>query len=559
MRKNLSLLILIFSGIIFLSSVTMGAGGPQIISGIEIEGNQVISDMEILSLIKTQPGDLLDEEMLKADLQRIFDLGYFQDVSVSFQVYQGGLKAVFELVEYPVINDIIIEGNHSFSDEELLSLLGVQKGEILNHNQLLKGKEEIELLYQENGYILAAFTDLNITEEGIITIELNEGYINEIIIEGNEKTKDFVILREMEFSEGDVLKIDTLQNSFQKLARLNLFYVNPRLERVSIEENSADIIIELEEIKTGNFGAGVTYSTVDGWYGFLNISERNFLGRGQTIGFDWQFGGVNNYSIHFQEPWLMGTPTSFGISLYDRTYERKDKKNNVEREYTEKRRGGSISLGREIIDGWDGLIRFRKEDGERIYDKPEYSADNEKTDIRSLSLQLSRDTTNHPFNPTSGAMDIFTIEYAGQMLGGTASFTKYNLDMRRFYPGFKAGHAWGLRLKAGTSDGDLPELEKFKVGGSDTIRGYDNGSFKGEDMILFNIEYRFPITENFTGVIFTDAGNAWDEGDTIDLGELNYSIGAGIRLNTPIGQIRLDYGFNADGEGQPHFSIGHAF
>ena len=539
----------------------MAAGGAQIISGIEIEGNQNISDLEIISLIETQPGDLLDEEKLKADLQRIFDLGYFQDTSISFQVYQGGLKAIFEIVEYPVINDITIEGNNSYSDEELLSLLGVKKGEVLNHNQLLKGRREIELLYQNNGYILAGFTDLDISDEGILIMELNEGYINEIIIKGNEKTKDFVILRELQFSEGDVLKMDTLQNSFQKLARLNLFHLNPRLERVIDEENSANIIIEVEELKTGNFGAGVTYSTDPdiGWYGFLDISERNFLGNGQTIGFDWKFGGVTNYSIHFQEPWLLGTSTSFGITLYDRTYKRTDKKNDVERDYTENRRGGSISLGRKVVDDWNGLIRFRLEDGEKKFKEEEYSAENEETDVRSLSLQLSRDTTNHPFNPTRGAVDVFSIEYAGQILGGTDSFTKYNLDMRRFYPGFKAGHAWGLRLKAGTSDGDLPNLEKFRVGGSDTIRGYDNGSFKGTDMLLLNVEYRFPITDDFTAVVFTDAGNAWDEGDTIELSELNYSLGAGLRLNTPIGQIRLDYGINADGEGQPHFSIGHAF
>src|SRR5690554_5201913 len=185
-------------GIIFLSSITMAAGGAQIISGIEIEGNQNISDLEIISLIETQPGDLLDEEKLKADLQRIFDLGYFQDTSISFQVYQGGLKAIFEIVEYPVINDITIEGNNSYSDEELLSLLGVKKGEVLNHNQLLKGRREIELLYQNNGYILAGFTDLDISDEGILIMELNEGYINEIIIKGNEKTKDFVILRELQ-------------------------------------------------------------------------------------------------------------------------------------------------------------------------------------------------------------------------------------------------------------------------------------------------------------------------------------------------------------------------
>ncbi|MGB4176875.1 MAG: BamA/TamA family outer membrane protein, partial [Halanaerobiales bacterium] len=500
--------------ILLINSVVLANEGFHIITALELEGNQRVSTEEILTLLETEIGKPLDEEVIKADLQRIYDLGYFQDASVSFEVYLGGLKAIFELVEYPVIKDILIEGVESFSEEEILSLLGVQKGEVLNHNTLLQGRREIEQAYQEAGYILAMLTDLHISDDGILTVRFNEGYINDIILKGNEKTKDFVILRQLEFKPGDVLNMNVLQNSFQNLVRLNLFAeFNPQLERVSILENTANIIIEVAEAKTGLLSVGVTYSTKDGWLGYIDIQERNLLGNGQTLGFQWQFGGVTNYSINFYEPWLLGTRTSFGIGLYDRTSTGKLE----DREYSLNRRGGNLLLGHNLINEWDGQITFKAEDTER-----EWLADKEieKKALRSLTFQVDRDTTNHPFNPTGGAIDIFSIEYAGNFLGGTENFVKYNMDMRRFYPGFKSNHAWALRLKAGKGEGELPQLEKNTLGGSQSLRGYEYGAFYGDSLLLLNLEYRLPIADNFTAVVFADAGNVWEKEESIDLGDL---------------------------------------
>src|SRR5690554_668999 len=353
------------------------------------------------------------------------------------------------------------------------------------------------------------FTDLNISEEGILKVKFNEGYINDIIIKGNEKTRDFVILRELEFTPGDVLNMNILQNSFQNLVRLNLFAeVNPYLERVSIWENTANIIIEVVEGKTGLLGAGVTYSTKDGWLGFVDIQERNLLGNGQTLGFQWQFGGITNYSLNFYEPWLLGTRTSFGIGIYDRT----SKGINVDKVH---RRGGNILLGHNLINEWDGMIKYSVENYKEFNDSDVSLADYESV-LRSLTLQVDRDTTNHPFNPTGGAIDIFSVEYAGNFLGGTEDFVKYNLDMRRFYPGFKSNQAWGIRLKVGKGEGNL-EKRQYHLGGSESLRGYKSLEFSGDSLLLLNLEYRLPIADNFTAVVFADAGNVWDKGESISL------------------------------------------
>ncbi|MDI3547064.1 MAG: outer membrane protein insertion porin family [Halanaerobiales bacterium] len=550
--------------LLLLSWSNVLAEDSQVITGISLEGNNIISDQEILSVIKTKAGDILDEKQLKADMEAIYDLGYFQDVKVSFEVYQGGLKAIFELVEYPVVKEIVFKGNQAYEQATLFKMTEVEAGKILNHQKLVNTRKKIEQKYHDDGYILARFTDINISPEGVLTFEINEGYLNKIILKGNEKTKDFVILRELNLKEDQVLNIKEIQKGIQKLVRLNFFEnIEPELERVDNESNKVDLVIKVTEAKTGNLGAGVTWSSKDGWLGFVNVKERNLLGNGQSLGFSWEFGGVTNYSLNFHEPWLSGTPTSFGISLYDKTADGSDA---LKGEYEEHRQGGSISLGHKVIKEWYGKVRFKLENSEIDWknntyteDGKEYKLIDESNSVRSLTLQVSRDTTNHPFNPTEGVIDIFSIEYAGQVLGGDANFTKYNADLRRYYPGFKPNHAWALRLNTGIGDGDMPELEKYRLGGSETLRGYDHGTFSGNDMLLLSAEYRFPIAENFTGVIFADGGNTWDSLDDIDFSEIHYSLGAGLRMNTPIGMIRLDYGFNEDGDGQPHFSIGQTF
>jgi outer membrane protein insertion porin family len=142
-------------------------------------------------------------------------------------------------------------------------------------------------------------------------------------------------------------------------------------------------------------------------------------------------------------------------------------------------------------------------------------------------------------------------------------FTKFNLDSRRYFPGFK-NHALAVRMKLGLSDPREPLAgEEYDLGGSDSLRGYQQSDFDDEipnnDLLLFNIEYRIPFNDSFTGVIFTDAGNVWDDSDKISLSDLYVGYGLGVRMNTPVGQLRLDYGWDEDNEGRLHFSIGNTF
>src|SRR6056297_773699 len=203
----------------------------EVINAISIQGNDHISNGEITSVIETKIGDSLNRDLLKKDLKTIYDLGYFQDVKISFKNYQGGLELIFEVIENPVLKEIEITGNEIITDSTIIEWLDIKTGKLLNVVKLNESLKRVQENYQDQGYILAKFDDVNISPDGILKLSLNPGYINKIVLSGNEKTKDFVILREMEIKEGQVVNINDIKSTYRNIYRLNYFEdVQPELK-----------------------------------------------------------------------------------------------------------------------------------------------------------------------------------------------------------------------------------------------------------------------------------------------------------------------------------------
>lgn len=549
------------------------------VTKITVTGNNYLSDFEILNEVTTEVGDQTDQEILRSDMQSIYEMGYFSDINIVFENYQGGLHVIFEVVENPVLKKIEISGNELiYSREKILEILDLKLDKVLNVKKMNKNLKTLWEKMQDDGYILARFKDVNVSDQGTLKIEISPGYLAGIEIIGNTKTDDDVILREMPITAGEVINVNKIQKGFQNLSRLRYFEnLNPELQRVNTEENLANLAINLEEGKTGNLQFGGGYSSSDGWIGFVDVSEKNLFGNGQNIGVRWQFGDTTTYSLNFYEPYLWDTKYSFGFSIYDRETERSTAD---DLDYVKASKGGSISLGHPLPKDWRTSLRYRLEDTEEYWDQAgSYTDKNGKkvsfnegdvfsdNDLRSLTLSFNRDTSNNIFHPTAGSINNFSFEHAGSFLGGNMDFSKFTWDSRRYFHGFK-DHAWALRMKLGLSDprtdsGGL-EGEDFDLGGSDSLRGYDRSDFDFNDrdnnnLLLFNLEYRLPFNESFTGVLFTDAGNVWQDTDQITVDELKLGYGLGMRMNTPVGQLRLDYGWDEDSEGQLHFSIGNTF
>lgn len=230
----------------------------------------------------------------------------------------------------------------------------------------------------------------------------------------------------------------------------------------------------------------------------------------------------------------MGSELAFGLDIYD-----EERGNRV--------RGIDTRFDHPVTENWDAGLTLK------------YNRDlDERISTRSVTMRGSRDTRDHPLFPTDGGLNRVSVETAGYVLGGDRDFLKFRSDNRRYYEGYLDDHAVAFRGELGMSNTSLPFHEKFSLGGPDTLRGHSRR--RGDNMALMNMEYRFQIIDNVQGAGFFDYGKVWEHEDDLPfLFDLDRGVGAGVRLNTPIGQVRIDYGFDENWSGTPHLSFGQTF
>ncbi len=568
-KRNLTLVLLI----LLLGGVAQANVGPNTVTDIQIEGNEFIPTQDIMDVIEIEIGDEVDGSILRNNMEKIYEMGWFYDIYVDYEPYEGGLRLVFQVMENFEIKGIEFDGITVYTEEEIKEALELEIGYVLNTRKLNDDLRRLEERYQDDGYILARITDVQLSEEEqVLYVTIKEGYLNEVKIEGNEKTRDYVIEREFAIEEGAVFNAYKAQQTLQNIYNLGFFSedISSSLEPVNQEENIFDLVISVQEVDTGNIGAGGGYNTRDGFYGFVDIQERNLLGRGQEVGVRAEIGRNRTYELYFTEPSLLGSPYSISLSLRRRverdSLERMIDDELVEFDSREVRQGGSITLGHQYTDNLRFSTRARIDHSRTTYEDDILPAST--TQLRALSFTVRRDMTDVPFatrvSPSTGGIDIGTIEKVGYLWGGDFDFFKYTLEFRRFYPGFRDDHTWALRYKGSWMSGpnldEIPRNEKLLVGGPETVRGYPFGTFEGSRMLLFNAEYRFPIYGILEGAGFFDLGRSWNEGEYPRISEFGLGIGAGVRLDTPLGKLRLDLGYRPDaGQFRPHFSIGQTF
>ncbi len=581
MRKNKlsKILLLGFLTILFiLSSLSLVLANNQgKITAIVVQGNENISKDLIISQIASNLGDVFSKENMEKDMKAVYDLGYFKDVGIKLESFRDGYKVVFVVVENLPIKEISIEGNTIVSEEEMREVMVLQEGQIFCQKILKNDIDRISQLYKDRGYLLINIKDVNFDEEGKLWINISEGHLEKIVIEGNDKTKEKVITREISIEPGDLFNFETARKSLQNIYNLGYFEdVSMKLEPGS-EEDTIVLVIKVIEKNTGKFGIGAGYNSEEGLMGFTSYEENNLFGGGQKIQAKVELGGRTTYKFSFLEPWLGDTPTSFGFEVYDTTKHKEDKEEEVIlAEYDEERLGGRLIFGRKISDSVKLGLEFKSERVTHDLISGTLPEDTDEGLTNSLVPTFSYDTRDNVFEPTSGWYHSFSLEKAGGFLGGDYDFTKYNLTLRTYISTKFIGDVvdigsvkkitdnlskgvLALRAMGGMADTDLPSFAAYQVGGMNTVRGYDFGEFSGDKSLVFNVEYRFPLAENFQAVLFADWGQAWDYQESIDFEDLKFGRGVGIRFDTPLGPIRLDYGINEEGEGKTYFSIGHTF
>jgi len=453
-----------------------------------------------------------------------------------------------------------IKGDLIAPKTELLKLIPIYPGEIFNREKVRQTISNLTDRYADQGY---AFVDVNPQliphdQQALVdlTFDIRQGskvYFERINIQGNTKTRDKVIRRELRTVEGELYSLTALKKSRDNLNYLGYF----KEVDVSTKKGSADdkmvLNVRVEEGPTGSISMGVGYSSIDKLVALISLSQNNLFGRGQRLVLSGQIGSVSSfYNLSFTEPRLFDTEVLVGGDLYN-TFRDYD-------DYSIRRTGGVVRFGFPLLEEVRLYTQYQYEvvDTYNVLDTASDVILSQKgiSTTSAIYLGLRRDTRDHRYDPTKGSDSGISVTYAGRFLGGENDFTKYQASSTWFVTPF-----WDLTFSArgriGYIEGDpIPLYERFRLGGIYTIRGFKaysigpkapNGEVIGGDKeLLFNFEMIFPLAKEIKlkGVMFFDAGNAWDVGEPYRLDDLRTSVGVGLRWISPMGPLRLEWGYN---------------
>jgi len=573
---------------------------------VEVQGNQKISTDAILQVVATKPGEEFSREQLQRDVTEIHRMGWFRaEPATRVEETPEGVKVTFIVVEWPVIQRIEITGNTLIPTPALRAVLQTKEGSLLNTPLLEKDIAALEKLYTEKGYVGRVAGDavgIDFEKTGVLKIPIVEAIVEDLKIEGNKKTKTYVIRRELSMKQGEPFSENSLRKDYTRLDRLGIFETIDERTEAGTEFGKVVPHWTVKERRTGQVSLGIGYSAREGVVGRAELSETNFRGRGEGVNFLWETGGVNgrnSFQLGFFKPWLDNRRTSMSIDLYNKLIYRFQQSfgsdvTGQSNRYDERRRGGTITFTRPLSEPFRLALTGRFDD---VRTSTVTTALNsfpvQDGTVSTGTIRGTLDNRDFAANPTGGSLHTAWLEAGVSNLRksniiddplGTSPIAKLATDLRRYIA--LKGHkgktqversrekipVLALRLMAGTSGGQLPFYEQFFLGGADSLRGYLEDRFWGRNMFLGSAEYRRPLAQALTGVLFADVGDAWASQSSFQFADPalrtryrqhekispHAAAGLGLRVTTPIGPIRLDYAYGSEG-GRLHFSIGHSF
>ncbi len=510
------------------------------------------------------------------------------------------------------IGNISWNGNtKDFAKTEILEkTFRIKKGDLYNAKLIqerlnfAQDNSDISSIYLDRGYLsFKASLDEVIsspdTVDLAISIREGEPYeINTVTIQGNTKTKDHVIRRELHTAPGDMFSRKNVVRSIREISMLNYFdqtKIEPDIEP-NPGNNTVNLSYNVTEKQSDTFNASIGYSS-SGLIGSLGVTFNNFAlgdlfnrsayhpvpsGDGQKLGFQWSFGSnsYRNLSLSFTEPWAFGGPTALGATVFKTHLSYDYTNDSVDNPTTIDQYGATMSIGRRLTwpdnyctIGWK--LKYRHTNGGLLayYENPSDAPD--EADEFSISQTIRRNSIDNPIYPRRGSNNWLTAQLAGGPLPGNVDFYKFTAGSTWYFPITRK-----LVLNLSTQHGYLstfkdtdyiPYTEYFYMGGNGMstlptipLRGYDDRSlgtlldssssstlYAGKIYSKFTTELRYPITMSQSvsiyGLAFAEAGGLWQDASSVNYGDLKKSAGLGLRLYLPIiGQIGFDYGYGFD-------------
>lgn len=583
---------------------------------VRLLGNEGIADEDIKAVLRTEEGKLTSlvgksgnfkPETLDTDTQTIQYLyltrGYIQakvdDPLVSLSADMKYITITLRIHEGPqfVVGKVAVEGDSVEPADKLVPTLALKPGQIFNYALVQQDGAKLRDAQKNAGYAHATVENRPNpdTEKKILdwTYYVQKGkrcFFGQIGLAGGTSTRDKVIRRELTFVEGELYSEEKIQQSQRMVQRLGYFdKVEIKTKPTAIPQ-VLDVVIELKERTTGSFQVGMGFSSVDNFIGTVQIAKDNFLGRGQRMSVQGQLSSIRTiFQASFWEPAFLDSNVTFSTDLYrfDQLYT----------DFSRTATGGSISWGYRLTPlvhadlGYTGEIVTSKIGGlSGRTDVPIASLFTAGL-TSALKMTLSYDSRDDRMFPTTGWFASTTAEWASDFLGSDNLYTRLSMRVRRFIPLPLEG-VLRFNLVGGTivapKGRPVPLFERYFVGGIFNIRGFSRNSLgpqisipansdPGSTMSGFNIggikqlylnnEIEVPIVKaplNLRGLLFFDIGNAFGEGEPVDLAKMRMSVGWGIRWFSPVGPLRFEWGVPIAPKGteQPlvfEFTIGNSF
>ena len=561
------------------------------IRSITFEGNEAFSTKELVKMMTTTERTLLgfimdtgilQTQQLKQDIQKL-NAFYFNNGFINSQIGEPVItydakgiyiKIIVKEGKRFKIGKAEISGDYLEKPRNDLSAqLKTKTGNNYDREAILKDIEMITMAANDEGYAHADVNPKIVTHEKEqlvdVDFQLAKGelvHIARISISGNTITRDKVIRRQLSIVEGDLYSSSKLKNSYAGLNQLRYFEeVDFQTEKAP--DNKMDINIRVKEKNTGMFMVGAGYSAVDQAVIMAQVVQQNFLGYGQTLSLKASLGSTtNNYELSFTEPWLFDLPLWCKADIWKYTKEYDS--------YTLDTQGGGVTLGYPIWNRITGYVGYKLsmddiQDVESTASSYIRAQEGKRT-TSSMTFTLAYDTTNDNMFPSKGIKASASVQHAGTPLGGNTNFTKYSGVLAGYYPlfwdiVFGAKGRIGYLQNNDDRDEDLPIYERYVLGGINSLRGLryvgptnpgTSDVIGGTTMLSFSLELVFPLIKDagMKGVLFYDAGNTWNGGYYVD--DLRMTCGAGIRWYSPIGPLRLEYGYVLDRKGLDDESTG---
>ena len=587
-------------------TITEGTKGA--VNAIRFEGNTKFGDRILRKQMKTKGKTLysfidksgrLDETQLEQDINAVKE--YYQDhgyIDVEVKEVRrvrtnGKLALVVVLAEGPIyhVGKLSIHGEKVATEQKIRALLKMKEGDVYSPKQVRDDAKKLSDAYGSGGYV-----DLRVTPQGVpggpgkidVSYSIEEGqpsFVQRINIVGNARTKDKVIRREVLIAPGDILNSVRVETTKKRLDNLGYFSKVETYPEDTGVTGRKDLTIQVEEKRTGSLNFGAGFSTIDQVVGFVELTQGNFdllnwpgfTGAGQKFRARIQYGSQRkDIVVSLTEPYFLDRRLSLGGEVF---FREADFFSSV---YSQRNYGFSLDLRKPITSFISASLSYRLQNTELFNISSGASSALLREAGRSTKSEIITslvfDTRDNPFLTRRGQRVVLTPFVAGGPLGGNTQIYGFDLEASQYF------HLWkdtillfnGEIATVNTwGNGDLVHIyDRLFLGGSNDLRGFNfrdvsprdiNGEpLGGLSKARFTIEYTIPLIEKARAAIFYDTGfvNAasWD----FNTNHIVSDVGVGLRLDLPIGPIRIDYGIPIQkdinsGNGKFNFNVGYQF